>query len=225
MPSDYDVWLLDLDGTIVDASFGHVRWVFDEVGDRLGRRFTDEEAERLWNGLCGEPNDELRRMGVDPGTFWQAFHEVEDPDRRAAATTLYEDAAVVAEVDSPTALVTHCQSYLTEAVLEIHGIADWFDAVVCCDDDVGWKPDPAPVERALRDLGVRGDVEGVLVGDTVGDVGAAWNAGLDAAHVERFDHDRRRRCVLADYRVSRLDELPLSGTSSSSGDTSASADD
>jgi len=38
-------------------------------------------------------------------------------------------------------------------------------------------------------------------------VSAAWNAGLDAVHVERVGHEDRGRCVLGDRRVSRLDEL------------------
>jgi len=206
-PPEYDALLLDLDGTVVDAEFEHVRWVFDRVGERLDRRFSDHEAELLWHGLRGEPNDQLRRMDVDVEAFWAAFHEVEDPERRAAATRLFEDAAALGDVDVPTALVTHCQDYLTEEVLATHDIGDWFDAVVCCTDDVGWKPDPAPVEAALRELDLPDDHRSVLVGDTAGDVGAAWNAGLDAVHVERFDHDDRQRCILADYRVSRLDEF------------------
>jgi len=48
---------------------------------------------------------------------------------------------------------------------------------------------------------------GVLVGDGPQDVGAAWNAGLDAVHVERHGHDRRGLCVLGDHRVDGLDEL------------------
>jgi len=34
--SEYDFWLLDLDGTLVDE-WSYTREVFDRVGDRLGR--------------------------------------------------------------------------------------------------------------------------------------------------------------------------------------------
>ena len=40
-PSDYDVHLFDLDGTLVDAEWSYTRGVFDRVGDRLGRSFSD----------------------------------------------------------------------------------------------------------------------------------------------------------------------------------------
>jgi phosphoglycolate phosphatase len=38
-------------------------------------------------------------------------------------------------------------------------------------------------------------------------VGAAWNAGLDAIHVERHGHERRGGCVLGDHRVESFDDL------------------
>jgi len=208
MTSAYDYWLLDLDGTLVDVEWSHVRGVFDEVGDRLGRGFTDYEAEVLWHGLTGSRNEQLREMGIDVERFWEVFHDVEDATRRAESTFLYEDAEVVGELDAPVGLVTHCQSYLTDPVLDRLDIRDWFDVVVCCDEELGWKPDPSPVEYTRRELhGVEDDHAGVLVGDGPNDVGAAWNAGLDAVHVERHGHHRRGQCVVADYRVSEISEF------------------
>ncbi|MFB6096441.1 MAG: HAD family hydrolase [Haloferacaceae archaeon] len=210
VPDAYDFWLFDLDGTVVDADPAYTREVFDRVGDRIGRAFTDREVAVLWHGLGGPRNRKLREWGIDPDPFWSEFHDVEDPQARAAATHLHPDAAaLVAELDAPVGLVTHCQSQLTDPVLERLDIRDWFDAVVCCTDDLGWKPDPGPVEHAIRQLGM-GGTRGVLAGDGDGDVGAAWNAGLDAVHVERHGPDRRGHCVLGDYRVETFDELPRS---------------
>jgi phosphoglycolate phosphatase len=153
--ADYDFHLFDLDGTLVDAEWSYTRGVFDRVGDRLGRPFSDREAYVLWHGLGEEP---------------------------------------LAVGDEP--------------VLDRLDLGDRFDAVVCCTDETGWKPDPDPIELAMADLGVdpRAD-RGYYAGDGESDVGAAWNAGLDAVHVERVGHEDRGRCVLGDRRVSRLDEL------------------
>lgn len=208
-PTDFDFWLLDLDGTLVDVEWSYTREVFDRVGDRLGREFSDYEAEVLWHGLGGARDDTLRGWGIDPEPFWEVFDAVEDPARRAEETYLFEDAAFVADLDVPTALVTHCADHLTEPVLDNVGIRDWFDGVVCCDYDVGYKPDPAPVELAMRRAGIdpANAGRGVLAGDGSSDVEAAANAGLASIHVERHDPTRRGHCVLGDYRVRSFEEL------------------
>ncbi|QCC59323.1 HAD family hydrolase [Natrinema thermotolerans] len=205
---DYDFWLLDLDGTLVDVEWSYTRGVFDRVGDRLGREFSDRQAEIIWNGLTGSRDRQLEAWGVDPDAFWTAFHAEEDPIERAERTYLHEDAAVVADLEVPVGLVTHCQEFLTEPVLDHLDIHDWFDARLCCTEETGWKPDPGPVERVMNDLGVgHNGHRGVLAGDGACDVGAAWNAGLDAIHVERVGHEQRGRCVLGDHRVTSFDEL------------------
>ena len=207
----YDFWLLDLDGTLIDIDPAYPREIHDRVGDRLGVSFTDRQVEILWHGLGGPRNGSLREWGVDPEAFWEAFHCEEDPHARAAATRLYPDATFVADLEVPVGLVTHCQEYLTGPVLDTLGIRDWFDTVVCCSDEVGWKPDPEPVRRAMASLDVDGDDTGVLVGDGPHDVGAAWNAGLDGIHVERHDPHRRGRCVLGDRRIGSFDDLRRHG--------------
>ncbi|XVH32171.1 HAD family hydrolase [Haloferacaceae archaeon DSL9] len=205
---EYDFWLFDLDGTVVDAEWAYTRDVFDRVGDRLGRPFSDREAELIWHGLGGARDPVLRSWGIDPAEFWPAFHAEEDPLTRAEATYLHPDAeAILSEIDAPVGIVTHCQQFLTDPVLDHLDIRDWFDTVVCCTEEIGWKPDPAPVERAMTDLGVNGIHRGVLAGDGESDIGAAWNAGLDGIHVERHGPEHRGQCVLGDYRVASFDEF------------------
>ncbi len=205
----YDFWLLDLDGTIVDVEPRYRQETFEAVGDRLGHDFSDEEVERLWHGLCGPRSDELQAMGIDPGRFWPALHEVEDPQARAEATFVHDDAAQLLDTldgEVPVGVVTHCAPFLAETVVDHLDLRSRFDAFVCCSDDLGWKPDPEPVHYTMDELGVDSK-NGVLAGDGSSDVGAAWNAGLDAVHVERHGPDRRGQCVLADHRVERFDEL------------------
>ena len=211
----YDFWLFDLDGTLVDAEWSYTRGVFDRVGDRIGREFTDREAEVIWHGLGGSRDEKLRAWGIDPDPFWTAFHDVEDPAARAEATYLHDDAAdLVAELagEVPVGVVTHCQAFLAEPVIEHLDIGDWFDALVSCTPELGWKPDPRPVYHAIERLGrdPAAPGGGVLAGDGASDIGAAWNAGLDGIHVERHSPSRRGHCVLADRRVSSFAELSTS---------------
>ncbi len=208
MWAEYDVWLVDLDGTVLDVQPGYMHDVFEEISERLGHTFSPTDAERLWRGFDGGPDRKLRSMGIDPDRFWRTFHEIDDPEARAEAAFVYPDAEVLAEIPAPVGVVTHCQPYLTGPILDRLDIADWFDVVVCCTDDTGWKPDPAPVEYALNQLGWSPERDnGVLIGDSPADVGAAWNTGLDAVHVERFKQDVRGCCVRADRRISGLQEL------------------
>ncbi|MEA1931897.1 HAD family hydrolase [Halohasta litorea] len=201
----YDFWLFDLDGTLIDTEWAYTREVFDRVGDRLGRQFSDQEAEILWHGLGGARDPQLRQWGIDPAEFWPIFHDEERPVVRAESTYLHPDAvdfmAEIERQDVPVGLVTHCQEFLTQPVLDHLDIGDWFDTVVCCTEELGWKPDPAPVSHAMSQMGVTAGQRGVLAGDGESDIGAAWNAGLDGIHVERHGPQRRGRCVLGDYRV------------------------
>ncbi|MGM0604317.1 MAG: HAD family hydrolase [Halobacteriota archaeon] len=205
---DYDFWLFDLDGTLVDAEWAYTRDVFDRVGDRIGRPFSDREAEVVWHGLGGARNPVLESWGIDPDVFWPAFHAEEDPAERAAATYLHDDAASLLDrIDAPIGVVTHCQQYLADPVIDRLGLRETFETVLCCSEETGWKPDPKPIRTAIDRLDVPDTGTGVLAGDGESDIGAAWNAGLEGIHVERHGPDHRGRCVLGDYRISSFDEL------------------
>ena len=206
-PEAYEFWLLDLDGTLVDTEWAYTRQVFDRVGEQLDYDFADREARALWHGLVGSRDAYLDRLGFEPVEFWETFHAVEDPQERVAATYLHDDARFVADLDVPVGVVTHSQPFLAEPVIEDLGIGDWFDTVVTCSEELGWKPDPTPLELAMEQMGVDPAGDGVMVGDADTDVGAAWNAGLDAVHVERHGAFERGKCVLGDYRVSSFEDL------------------
>lgn len=207
--SGYDFWLLDLDGTLIDVEQSYIYDIMNQVGTRFGAVFSDWEAEMLWYGPSEPRAKILARHGIDPQRFWDTFHEVECPEPRAEATHLYSDAeAFVTGIDRPVGLVTHCQPYLTYPVLEALDIEDWFETVICCTNETGWKPDPAPIELAINDLGVGANGErGVMIGDDPSDIGAAWNAGLTGIHIQRRDPARVGHCVRGDERVSSLAEL------------------
>ena len=200
--ADYAFWLFDLDGTLVDVERRYARESLVRVGDELGCGLATDERTiaALWHGPDDLRERALAEHGISLERFWETFDRLDDPMARAEATFLYDDASVVADLDAPTALVTHCPWPITERVLATLDIDDWFDAVICCDEETGFKPDPTPVRRAIGALDVAGD-GGVLVGDSACDVGAAWNVGIDGVHIERRDSHESDRCVLADRRI------------------------
>lgn len=209
MNSEYDFWLFDLDGTIVDVQSSYIHEVCTECAERLGVSVSAEQADYLWYGFDGTREQVFEETGLSAEEFWDTFHNVDKPAPRAEATHIYPDAArFLAHLDGPVGLVTHCQAYLTYPILETLGIGHWFDTVICCTDETGWKPDPTPLELAMDDLGVgENGAVGAMVGDDPDDVGAAWNAGLDAISVERHDPDRVGGTANGDHHVTALTEL------------------
>ena len=212
-PPAYDFWLLDLDGTLVDVDPGYKRELLTEVGDRLGVSFADPEVTRVWHGSTASRQGVLESKGLTERQFWSTFDEADDPATRVEATFLYEDAPVVRGLEGPTGIVTHCPAPITAKVLAHLDIRDWFDTVVCCDETIGWKPDPAPIREAMADLSVSANgngtngAAGVYAGDGPHDVGAAWNAGLDGIHVDRHDAALRGEYVFADHSVRAFTDL------------------
>ncbi len=199
----YDFWLFDLDGTLLTVEESYIYETMDRVGDALGTSFSTEVARKIWFGRGGLRDQLLRDAGLDPVSFWSTFHQIESPEDRAAATRLHPDAEVVGGLTRPRGLVTHCQPHLTEPILDRFGLESWFDAVVCCSDEIGWKPDPRPLHHAMDDLDTASG-RGVLVGDSVADVEAAKNAGIDAILINR---EGPAPDVSADRVIRTLDEL------------------
>lgn len=200
---EYDFWLLDLDGTIITVEEEYAVSTIQSVLEGMGASVGPDIATRIWYGRAGLRNELLREAGVEPDTFWDAFHRIERPEARAAATRLHDDAHVVPELPAPRGVVTHCQRYLTEPIMAKLEIEPWFDTVVCCSDERGWKPDPTPVKDAIDRLDPSGD-HGVLVGDSLADVQAAHNADIEAVFIDRGPTSPS---VDAEYTVTSLAEL------------------
>ena len=95
----------------------------------------------------------LRKRGVKLGVVTQKWRSVELDGRRVGAA---------------------------EELLEL-GIADMFSAVVGLEDVTRFKPDPEPVEVALRLLSVAPQ-EAVMVGDSPADIEAGRAAGCLTCH-------------------------------------------
>ncbi|XGI83196.1 HAD family hydrolase [Halorutilales archaeon Cl-col2-1] len=205
----FDYYLFDLDGVIVDVEEEYRRAVFDEVEDRLGRSFSDDQIRNLWHGIGEDSRDEiLRSWGYDePRDFWDVFDEVDTVERRLEYTYAYDDAYSIEEIDAKKGVVTHSPPELAVPALEKAGLDHHFDTVVSCSYDIGFKPDPNPIQRCMSEIGAEpssdADTEStVMVGDSTSDVKGAWNAGITASHIDRLGHP-----VEADINVESVDEI------------------
>ena len=172
--------LLDMDGVLADVSVSY-RQAILATAQAFGAEFTAgdvAEAKRR----PGSNNDWvltrelLASRGIDVALapvieqFQSIYLGLADRE------TLIPELAVLERLAAriPLGIVTGRPRADARQFLDRLQITDLFTTVVCLEDAPG-KPDPAPVNLALANLGV---TRAWLVGDTVNDVAAARAAGV-----------------------------------------------
>jgi len=81
-----------------------------------------------------------------------------------------------------TGIVTSRLRHTTELGLQKYDMEQYFDTIVTCDDTDKHKPDPEPVEIALKRLGSKPE-EAVMIGDSIFDILCARGAGVKSVLV------------------------------------------
>jgi HAD superfamily hydrolase (TIGR01549 family) len=181
-----DAVIFDMDGTVVDTSYdwAEIRRRLEIEGpsilDHLGSLEPDERA-RKWALL-----DEIER---------EATHDASE------MTGTSEVLAHLAECGVRTALVTNNSDGNAQALIERFGLR--FDVVVTRDSGV-WKPSAAPIELAIRRLGVLPE-HCLVVGDSIYDLIAGRAAGC--ARVAVVHDDTGRLAAEADLAFDDLAAL------------------
>lgn len=107
------------------------------------------------------------------------------------------------------AIVTSRTRETTIRGLEKFGIIDLIDEIVSCDDTKKHKPDPEPVNIALRRLNILPE-EAVMVGDSMFDILCAHNAGVKAILVDwavAVSEEEMEGPDGPDYTIKNGDEL------------------
>ena len=66
-------------------------------------------------------------------------------------------------------------------------VCRYFDTVISCNSDIGYKPDPNPVKKCMEKISAEKE-KTVLVGDSISDTKAASNVGIDSCHINRVNH-------------------------------------
>jgi putative hydrolase of the HAD superfamily len=129
---------------------------------------------------------------------------------RMEALTRYPETESVLEHWSarvPVALVTNGASRLQHAKLAATGLQSYF-ATVTVSEEVGiGKPDPAPFQAALGELGLT-SADVVMVGNDVGrDIAGARNAHIRPIHVDRIGPHARSATTDVVADLTQLEDL------------------
>ncbi|MGC8861623.1 MAG: HAD family hydrolase [Armatimonadota bacterium] len=178
----YKAILFDLDGTLVD-SVPVIMRAFREVHEQMGLPF-DEPSVRKLVGIplreqavlfAGERAEEFLDRYVPLYVAYQTADMRLFPGTVELLDELKQDGYRLG-------LVTSKSTRGAERVLLSTGVRNYFEVVVTADDVANHKPHPEPLLRALKLLGV-GSREALFVGDSLFDVQAAREAGVDMAAV------------------------------------------
>jgi phosphoglycolate phosphatase len=196
--------IFDLDGTIIDNDERYMELMLKRVGKDLGRDLGIGHARELWYAIDAESRDQvILRWGIDPDKFWTVFNKYENIDEKLTSTYLHDDAAVLKSLDMPLGIVTHTSYDHTDRLLKKVGMRQYFNPIVACTEDTGYKPSPLPIIYCVVDMKL--DPEDVAyVGDTLSDMMAAENAGVRSVYINRFG---RRIGIKPDHEIKNLAEL------------------
>ena len=145
----------------------------------------------------------LPRLG---GRFMQIY-EADASRHTLAYPGVRETLEALSRMGLRLAVVTNKPHAATIAILESLGLSAFFDAVIGGDTLAERKPHPAPIEAALRLLGIGGDAA-FMVGDHYHDVQAARAAGIAVVVAVTYGDSHKPHAELgADHLIDAMPDL------------------
>lgn len=177
-------FLFDLDGTLIDSE----RLILASYRHAMRAHLGYVPPEEDWRRTIGQPlvvqmkmfarSDEEAAAMINTYVDHNLRHHDDlvrpFPGMREAVATIREAGVVLAIVTSKKRRATHMGLSRCEFPPE------WFGAIVTADDVDRYKPDPAPVLKALAELDRLPD-DTVFVGDSTHDMRSGKAAGVRTA--------------------------------------------
>ena len=190
-PPVFDAILFDLDGTLIETA----PEICDAVNDTLTRFDMGQVTQTQVNDWIGHGTRELLIQALafvgmtsheairqSPGLKPIAAEFDRNYQKRCGTRShLYphvrEVLATLRAQGVKLAVVTNKEGRYTQTILDVHQLADQFDAVISGDTLPVKKPNPAGIQHCLEQFGVP-NARALFVGDSSIDVATARNAGI-----------------------------------------------
>ena len=179
-----DTVLFDFDGTLMDTTdviVGSWQHTFVTLTGREG------ELEKIYRTFGEILRDSMVKMFPDSDPdeaveIYRSYHRNNFGERIKVFPGMKELLAELKARGIKTAVVTSRAGVTTVEGLESYGLSDYFDALVTCDDTDRHKPDPEPVNIALKKLASKPE-NALMIGDSMYDIMCARNAGVKSVLV------------------------------------------
>ncbi|WP_442602054.1 pyrophosphatase PpaX [Paenibacillus sp. KN14-4R] len=177
--------LFDLDGTILDTNELIIRSFLHALEGKTPIPYTRE----LLIPHMGRPLYEQMRYFTEQDeveeivSSYRTFNIVNHDDFVTAFPHVEETLAALKEAGVLIGIVTSKVRMTTEMGLKLCGLDKYVDTVITVDDVEQAKPHPEGILLALRNLGLEGETEAVMVGDSHYDIESGQRAGLKTVAV------------------------------------------
>ena len=178
--------LFDMDGVLADVS-GSYRAAIKQAAAYFGATVTDSDIEEC--KARGDANNDwvvTHRLIAEKGGS-AAYEDVVDKFQELYLGGLRDTESLLPDKDLLRGLTSQFKSAVVtgrpredaEYFLDLFGLTDCFQCLVCMEDTPKPKPDPAPVLKALTLLDINADdaCQVLMFGDTVDDIRAGVDAG------------------------------------------------
>lgn len=194
--------LFDVDGVLVDSLKAN-----ELYKKKLFRQAGHDDVDHIIEGSFHKPfkqvvkevlesknitdekeSDRLLDLMLDPTLrAFQAKHYKFPKDLRKVLKKLHERFVL--------GVVTSRIKQGTEEILNLGSIEKYFDVVITVDDVENYKPHPEPLEKALKELGLKPE-EAIYIGDSDTDIMAAHSAGMPSIHLSETMHESAHHQIL-----------------------------
>ena len=185
---EYKLYLFDFDNTLYDTNEG-IREILKHALPLVGVEYDDSR----FGEFSGLSMDQVFERYVGD---WSLYDRYRDEFMRIVRSDVYmtgvpfpETEHVLRELRSRgkrIGIVSGKMSFKIENLMGRDGMLDLVETIVGYGDTERHKPFPDPIELALSRFNIpKGDV--LYVGDSPNDSGAAINAGIDCAIINRHN--------------------------------------
>ncbi|MFD1416911.1 pyrophosphatase PpaX [Oceanobacillus jeddahense] len=174
--------LFDLDGTLLNTN-ELIRASFEHTFDKFQMQFTPEEIKHLNGPPLNETFYQLNPEQSEQMITVYREHNMREHDRYVEAFPyVYETIKQLYEQGIVLGIVSTKIKKTVMMGLDLTKLTDFFSVIITYDDVVHKKPDPEPVEKAIRLLEANPETT-LMVGDNFHDIVSGQRAGTQTAAV------------------------------------------